>query len=63
MQTPADARVPRLSEDLSFAVEIVDRADKTGAYLPAFERKIAESGASVLVTWEEVKVLHYGRAR
>jgi PII-like signaling protein len=57
------AKLLRLSEDLSFVVEIVDTADKIEAFLPLVEGMIEESNASVLVTWEEVKVLHYGQRR
>lgn len=57
------AKLLRLSDDLSFVVEIVDAKDRIESFLPILEAMIAESGASVLVTWEEVKVLHYGQGR
>jgi PII-like signaling protein len=56
-------KILRLSDDLSFVVEIVDTAEKIESFLPVLREMIEESGASVLVTWEDVKVLHYGSPR
>lgn len=57
------AKLLRLSEDLAMIVEIVDSREKVEGFLPVLDAMIEESGSSVLVTWEEVKVLHYGKAR
>ena len=55
------AKLLRLSEDLSFVVEIVDRTDKINAFLPVLDILFTESGGSGLVTMEGVEVLHYGK--
>jgi uncharacterized protein len=55
------AKLLRLSEDLSFVIEIVDRTDKIDAFLPVLDLLITESGGSGLVTMEGVEVLHYGK--
>jgi PII-like signaling protein len=55
------AKLLRLSEDLSFVVEIVDRTDKINDFLPALDTLFTESGGSGLVTMEGVEVLHYGK--
>ena len=49
------AKILRLSEDLPMVIEIVDRADKVEAFLPALDEIINDG----LVTMERVKVLHY----
>ena len=49
------AKILRLSEDLPMVIEIVDRADKLEAFLPALDEMITDG----LVTMERVKVLHY----
>lgn len=54
-------RLLRLSGDLSFVVEVVDSRDKIEAFLPTLDEMINESESSVLVTWEEIKVLRYGK--
>jgi PII-like signaling protein len=55
------AKLERLSEDMPFLVEIVDSEPKIDTFLPVLDQMISESGSSVLVTWEAVKVLCYGR--
>jgi uncharacterized protein len=55
------AKLLRLSEDLSFVVEIVDRTDKINEFLPVLDALFTESGGSGLVTLEGVEVLHYGK--
>ncbi len=55
------AKLLRLSEDLSFVVEIVDRTDKMNDFLPILDVLFTESGGSGLVTMEGVEVLHYGK--
>jgi uncharacterized protein len=55
------AKLLRLSEDLSFVVEIVDRTDKIDAFLPVLDALFTESEGSGLVTLEGVEVLHYGK--
>jgi PII-like signaling protein len=55
------AKLERLSEDMPFLVEIVDSSTKIEEFLPVLDQMISESGSSVLVTWEGVKVLRYGR--
>ena len=54
------AKLERLSEDLPFIVEIVDARDKIDAFLPVLDQMIQAGPSSVLVTWENVKVLRYG---
>jgi len=49
------AKVLRLSEDLPIVVEIVDRADRIEAFLPALEEMVADG----LVTLERVQVIAY----
>ena len=49
------AKVLRLSEDLPIVVEIVDRADRIEAFLPALEEMVADG----LVTLERVQVITY----
>jgi PII-like signaling protein len=56
------AKLLRLSEDMPFIVEIVDQRAKIEAFLEVLDGMIQESHSSVLVTWEEVKVLRYGRS-
>lgn len=56
------AKLLRLSEDLSFTVEIVDRTEKIEAFLPVLEELFTKSGGSGLVTLEAVDVLWYGKA-
>jgi len=55
------AKLERLSEDLPMVVEIVDSPDKIDNFLPVLDEMIVESGSSVLVTRQEVRVLRYGR--
>ncbi len=55
------AKLLRLSEDLSFVVEIVDRDEKIRGFLPALDAMMTESGGSGLVTLESVEVLQYGQ--
>jgi len=55
------AKLERLSEDMPFLVEIIDSKAKIDEFLPVLDQMISESGSSVLVTWESVKVLRYGR--
>jgi len=49
------AKVLRLSEDLPIVVEIVDRADRIEAFLPALEEMVADG----LVTLERVQIITY----
>jgi len=49
------AKVLRLSEDLPIVVEIVDRADRIEAFLPALDEMVADG----LVTLERVQVITY----
>lgn len=56
------AKLEKLSEDMPFLVEIIDSEAKIDAFLPVLDHMIVESGSSVLVTWENVKVLRYGRS-
>jgi PII-like signaling protein len=56
------AKLEKLSEDMPFVVEIVDSDAKIDVFLPVLDQMIVESGSSVLVTWEGVKVLRYGRS-
>jgi len=56
----ADSRVHkagilRLSEDLPVVVEIVDRTDRIGAFLPVLDEMMAEG----LVTREKAEVIVY----
>lgn len=55
------AKLLRLSEDLSFVVEIVDADDKIRAFLPVLDGMMTGSGSSGLVTLEQVEVLQYGK--
>jgi uncharacterized protein len=50
------AKILRLSEDLPLVIEIVDREDKIGAFLPVLDAMMG----SGLVTMEKVQVLRYG---
>ena len=49
------AKVLRLSEDLPIIVEIVDRADRIEAFLPALDEMVADG----LVTLERAQVIMY----
>ena len=49
------AKVLRLSEDLPIVIEIVDRADRIEAFLPALDEMVADG----LVTLERVQVITY----
>ena len=49
------AKVLRLSEDLPIVVEIVDRAERIEAFLPALEEMVADG----LVTLERVEIITY----
>jgi PII-like signaling protein len=55
------AKLERLSEDMPFLVEIVDSKDKIEAFLPVLDGLVTAGSSSVLVTWEGVKVLRYGK--
>ena len=55
------AKLLRLSEDLSFVVEIIDADDKIRAFLPVLDAMMTSSGSSGLVTLEQVEVLQYGK--
>lgn len=55
------AKLLRLSEDLSFVIEIVDKSDKIASFLPVLDEMMTASGGSGLVTLERVEVLQYGR--
>lgn len=55
------AKLERLSEDLPFIVEMVDAKEKIDGFLPVLDGMIEASGSSVLVTWEDVRVLRYGK--
>jgi PII-like signaling protein len=48
-------KILRLSEDLPIVIEIVDRAEKIGAILPALDRMVTEG----LVTLERVQIIAY----
>jgi PII-like signaling protein len=52
------AKILRLSEDLPVLIEIVDREDKIGAFLPVLDEMLGDG----LVTLEKVKVLTYRTA-
>jgi len=56
------SKILELSTDMSIVVEIVDRGEKIDAFLPELDALLKESGASVLVTVEQVQVLAYGAA-
>ncbi len=56
------AKLEKLSEDMPFVIEIVDSDIKIDSFLPVLDHMIVESASSVLVTWEAVKVLRYGRS-
>ena len=49
------AKVLRLSEDLPIVVEIVDRADRIEAFLPALDEMVADG----LMTLERAQVITY----
>jgi PII-like signaling protein len=49
------AKVLRLSEDLPIVIEIVDRADRIEAFLPALDEMVADG----LVTLERAQVITY----
>jgi PII-like signaling protein len=51
-------KVLRLSEDLPIVIEIVDRAERIQAILPALDRMVTEG----LVTLERVQVIAYRQA-
>lgn len=53
------SKVLRLSEDLPIVVELVDRADKIMAFLPALDAMIVDG----LVTLEPVQVITYRAGR
>jgi uncharacterized protein len=57
------AKLERLSEDLPFIVEIVDSKENIERFVPVLDGMILQSKSSVLVTWEGVKVLRYGRGQ
>jgi PII-like signaling protein len=48
-------RILRLSEDLPVVVEIVDKADRIEAFLPALDEMVDEG----MVTLEKVRVIAY----
>lgn len=50
------SKILRLSEDLPLVIEIVDSEDKINRFLPELDR-IMVSG---LITFEKVRVVHYG---
>jgi len=49
------AKILRLSEDLPMVVEIVDREDRIGQFLPLLDQMISEG----LITLEKVRVIAY----
>ncbi len=49
------AKILRLSMDLPIVIEIVDRAEKVNAFLPALDGMLGGG----MVTMEKVKVIHY----
>lgn len=53
------AKVLRLSEDLPIVVEIVDRAERIDAFLPALDEMVADG----LVTLERVQIKTYRPGR
>jgi uncharacterized protein len=55
------AKLERLSEDLPLIVEIVDSKEKVDGFLPVLDGMIDHSKSSGLVTWENVRVMRYGR--
>lgn len=55
------AKLLRLSEDLSFVIEIVDRDEKIRGFLPVLDAMMTAAGGSGLVTMEAVEVLQYGQ--
>jgi PII-like signaling protein len=55
------AKLLRLSEDLSFVIEIVDAPEKIEAFLPELDAMMEHSGGSGLATLERVEVLQYGK--
>lgn len=57
------AKLLRLSEDLSFVVEIVDSEENVRAFLPVLDEMMTSSHSSGLVTLEQVEVLQYGTSR
>lgn len=57
------SKILELSSDMSIIVEIVDKSEKVSAFLPDLDALLVESGASVLVTVEQVEVLAYGAKR
>lgn len=50
-------KILRLSEDLPFVVEIVDRAEKIQAFIPEIKEMVTEG----LVTLEKAQIIVYGR--
>lgn len=54
------AKLLRLSEDLSFVIEIVDSEESVRAFLPLLDEMMTSSNSSGLVTLEHVEVLQYG---
>lgn len=50
-------RVIRLSEDLPYVVEIVDRADRIQEFIPEIKEMVTEG----LVTLEKAQIIVYGR--
>jgi hypothetical protein len=49
------ARILRLSEDLPLVIEIVDRAERIAAFLPALDEMVREG----MITLERVQVIAY----
>ncbi len=57
------SKLLELSSDMSIVIEIVDKPEKIDSFLPELDGLLTESGASVLVTVEQVQVLAYGTKR
>jgi PII-like signaling protein len=57
------SKILELSKDMSIVIEVVDKPEKIDAFLPQLDALLKESGASVLVTVEQVQVLAYGAKR
>ena len=49
------AKILRLSEDLPMVVEIVDSLEKIEAFLPTLDSMVRDG----LVTFEQIRVIHY----
>jgi PII-like signaling protein len=53
------AKILRLSEDLPILVEIVETPERIKEAIEEFEKMIDESGCGVLMTLEQVEIIHY----